>query len=119
MAEAREAVTADNELGEMGSFLNGSGGGGSGGGGGAGAKAGWDHELEGGGLSKRGAGPTAAETDDDDEVCRALRSRSVASGESMSRLGWRRAEVCLSARCLAGCVLGRPARCACCFCPAK
>lgn len=80
MAEAREAVTADNELGEMGSFLNGSGSGGGDGAGGAGARAGWDHELDGGGLKSAGAG-TTAETDDD-EVRRALRG-SGESGESV------------------------------------
>jgi len=62
MEEARETVTADNELGELGSFLNG----GSGGGGGRGGSgAGWDQELGAGGGAKGGRGVEGA---DEDEV---------------------------------------------------
>lgn len=64
MEEASEVVTADNELGELGSFLN--GGGGSGGGGRGASGAGWDHELGAGGGAKGGRGTEDA---DEDEVC--------------------------------------------------
>lgn len=57
MDEDRGAITADNELGEMGSFINGgrTSGGGSG----------WDRELQGGGGAEGRRGASEA---DEDEV---------------------------------------------------
>ncbi|CAN0239360.1 unnamed protein product [Ectocarpus sp. 4 AP-2014] len=58
MAEAEETATADNELGEMASFLNGGSGGGVGNGGGQ-ETASWDQEMEAGGALKGDHGPVS------------------------------------------------------------
>lgn len=72
MDEAGEAVTADNELGEMGSFFNGGRTSDGGDGGGANGGAGWDRELQGGEMAEGGRIPAADEDEDEDEVRCAL-----------------------------------------------
>lgn len=58
MAEAGETVTADNELGELASFINGEGGGGR-------AGMGWQQELSPDGVAKKGGAIQAANEDDE------------------------------------------------------
>ncbi|CAB1098552.1 unnamed protein product [Ectocarpus sp. CCAP 1310/34] len=59
MADAEETATADNELGEMASFLNGGSGGRGVGNGGVEEAAPWDQELEAGGALKGGHRPVS------------------------------------------------------------